>query len=58
MGFGTEVEDLRVMYMVDMSKDTEQLSVDVFDCGGECLGKIVTFKERNFLDGGKYIVGD
>ena len=31
MGFGTEVEDLRVMYMIDVSKDAEQLSVDMFD---------------------------
>ena len=32
MGFGTEVEDLWVMCVIDVSKDAEQLSVDVFDC--------------------------
>jgi len=32
MWFRTEVEDLRVMGVIEMSEYAEELTVDVFDC--------------------------
>ena len=36
------MEDLRVMCVVYVSKDAEELAVDVLDGGGEGLRKVVT----------------
>jgi hypothetical protein len=44
VGFGTKVEDLGVVGMVDVCEDSEELAVYVFDCGWELLRKFLTWR--------------
>jgi hypothetical protein len=36
------MEDLRVVRVVEVSEDAEELAVYMFDCGGKGLGEVVT----------------
>jgi hypothetical protein len=39
--FGAEVQDLRIVRVVDVCEDAQELAVNVLDYGGECWREIV-----------------